>query len=374
MNQEKIGIKQLFLMMLAFEIGSAVIFALGAEAKQDAWLAVLIGMVLGLILMSVYTKLSGYYPNDSLIQIIQKISGRYIGYPLSITYIIYFTSQAARISRDFSDLMLSTILVGTPEIFILATFVAVIIYTLRGGIEVFGRMAEMVVPGVLLISFSTWIIVYASGVVDLKQLTPVLGTGIKNVWKESFPTLTSLPFGELVVFTMIWPTLKDNTKLKKVGMTAVLTAGVLLSLNIVGMISVLGPQLYGMLNYPLLSTIRMASVADFLERIDAVVILLMVAGGFFKVGVYIYGAAVGTAHLFNLKSYHYVLIPIAAIIAPLGHVMTKTYAEHLAIGFKFNMTYVQLPLQFVIPSLLLVAAYFHQKSISHRDSKLRQSQ
>ncbi|MDF2650911.1 MAG: spore germination protein, partial [Paenibacillus sp.] len=167
MNQEKIGIKQLFLMMLAFEIGSAVIFALGAEAKQDAWIAVLIGMVLGFILISVYTKLSGYYPNESLIQIIQKISGRYIGYPLSITYIIYFISQAARISRDFSDLMISTILVGTPEFFILASFVAVIIYTLRGGFEVFGRMAEMVVPGVLIISLSTWIIVYASGVVDL---------------------------------------------------------------------------------------------------------------------------------------------------------------------------------------------------------------
>ena len=96
---------------------------------------------------------------------------------------------------------------------------------------------------------------------------------------------------------MLWPTLKDHAKLKKAGMVAVLTAGILLSLNIVGMISVLGPQLYGMLNYPLLSTIRMASVADFLERIDAVVIMLMVAGGFFKVGVYIYGAAVGTAHL-----------------------------------------------------------------------------
>ena len=369
MNQEKIGIKQLFLMMLAFEIGSAIIFSLGAEVKQDAWLAVLLGMMLGFILISVFTKLSGYYPNDSLIQIIQKISGRYIGYPLSITYIIYFTSQAARISRDFTDLMISTILVGSPDIFILASFVAVIVYTLRGGIEVFGRMAEMVVPGVLLISLGTWIIVYASGVVDLKQLTPVFGTGIKSIWKESFPALASLPFGELVVFTMIWPTLKDNTKLKKVGMVAVLTAGILLSLNIVGMISVLGPQLYGMLNYPLLSTIRMASVADFLERIDAVVIMLMVAGGFFKVGVYIYGAAVGTAHLFNLKSYHYVLIPIAAIIAPLGHVMTKTYAEHLAIGFKFNMTYVHLPLQFVIPSLLLIAAYFHQKALHNHRKK-----
>ncbi|MGO4271030.1 GerAB/ArcD/ProY family transporter, partial [Paenibacillus sp. TAF58] len=283
-------------------------------------------------------------------------------------------SQAARISRDFSELMISTILVGTPSILILASFVAVIIYTLRGGIEVFGRMAELVFPAILIISMSTWMIVYISGVVDMKHLTPILGSGIKTIWKESFPYQTSLPFGELVVFTMVWPALKDNVKLKKAAMAAVLTAGFLLSLNILGMISVLGPQLYGMLNYPLLSAIRMVSVADFLERIDAVVIMLMVAGGFFKVGIYIYGASVGTAQLLNLKNHHFVLIPLGAIIVPLGHIMVKTYAEHLAVGLKFDMTYLHLPLQFVIPSLLLIMAYFHQKVLSHSDPTLRQRQ
>ncbi|GAA3332553.1 hypothetical protein GCM10020331_093140 [Ectobacillus funiculus] len=63
----------------------------------------------------------------------------------------------------------------------MAGFVAVIIYTLRGGIEVFGRMAEMVFPVVLILFITTWIIIYASGVVDFKQLTPVLGTGVKKL-------------------------------------------------------------------------------------------------------------------------------------------------------------------------------------------------
>ncbi|GAA3330831.1 hypothetical protein GCM10020331_084920 [Ectobacillus funiculus] len=101
---------------------------------------------------------------------------------MCITYIIYFISQGARISRDFAELILSTILVETPSLIIMASFVAVIIYTLRGGIEVFGRMAEMVVPVVLILLITTWIIIYASGVVDLKQLTPVLGTGIKKLY------------------------------------------------------------------------------------------------------------------------------------------------------------------------------------------------
>ncbi|MGO4274160.1 GerAB/ArcD/ProY family transporter, partial [Paenibacillus sp. TAF58] len=82
---EKISIKQLFLLMLAFEIGSAIIFSLGAEAKQDAWLTVLVGMVFGCILISVFTKLSEYYPGHSLIQIIQQLMGKFIGYPLCIT-------------------------------------------------------------------------------------------------------------------------------------------------------------------------------------------------------------------------------------------------------------------------------------------------
>ncbi|MEW9671814.1 endospore germination permease [Ammoniphilus sp. 3BR4] len=360
-NLEKIGLRQLFLVMLAFEVGSAIIFSLGAEAKQNAWFAVLVGMGFGLVLVSVFTKLSGYYPGHSFIEIIQNIFGRLIGFPLSITYILYFTSQAARISRDFTELIISTILVGTPALVIISSFVAVIIYTLRGGIEVFGRMAEMVFPVVMVVFLATWIIVCASGVVDPTQLSPVLGGELSSIWQDAFPILTSLPFGELIAFTMVWTGIKDNRKLKTVGRAVVLSGGILLSLNIAGMISVLGSPLYSRLNYPLLATVRMASVADFLERIDAVVILLMVAGGFFKVGVYLYAAAVGTAHLFQLQSYRSVLVPLGTIIVTLGLIMARNVVEHNVIGLEFLMTYGHLPLQFVIPALLLIIAYFHEK-------------
>lgn len=361
MELEKIGLRQLFLVMLAFEVGSAIIFPLGAEAKQYAWLAVLAGMGLGLILVSIFTKLSGYYPGDSYIEIILNIFGRFTGFPLGMTYILYFTSQAARISRDFTELIVSTILVGTPALVIMSSFVAVIIYTLRGGIEVFARMAEMVLPVVMIVFLITWIIVSASGVVDPKQLSPLLGGELSGIWKEAFPVLASLPFGELIAFTMVWTGIKDSGRLKKVGRAAVFSAGIILSLNIAGMISVLGSHLYGRLQYPLLATVRMASVADFLERIDAVVILLMVAGGFFKVGVYLYAASVGTAHLFKLQSNRSVLIPLGTIIIPLGLIQARNVVEHNIIGLEFLMTYGHIPLQMVIPALMLIIAYFRQK-------------
>jgi spore germination protein KB len=49
------------------------------------------------------------------------------------------------------------------------------------------------------------------------------------------------------------------------------------------MISVLGPEIYSKDIFSLLVATQMVSVADFLERFDALVILMMVAGVFFKV-------------------------------------------------------------------------------------------
>ncbi|WP_410777738.1 GerAB/ArcD/ProY family transporter [Ectobacillus funiculus] len=60
-----------------------------------------------------------------------------------------------------------------------------------------------------------WILFGINGI-EIKQ-TPVLGTGIKTVGKVAFLNLTTLPYGELIVFTMVWPLLKDRRKVKTVG-------------------------------------------------------------------------------------------------------------------------------------------------------------
>jgi len=48
---------QLFCLIVLFEIGSSILFVRGIEAKQDAWIAVLIGTLSGLGLIWVYTEL-----------------------------------------------------------------------------------------------------------------------------------------------------------------------------------------------------------------------------------------------------------------------------------------------------------------------------
>ncbi|MFB5555740.1 GerAB/ArcD/ProY family transporter [Bacillus cytotoxicus] len=361
MMREKIGIMQLFYIMMAFEVGSTVIYGLGVDAKQDAWLVILVGMFCGFVLMWIYTKLFEYYSGDTLTQMIPKIVGKLIGYPLNVIYIFYFLYIAARVLRDFGELITGTFLPKTPLIIVIGSFMLVIVYCLHGGIEVFGRMGEICFPFLFLVAILTWAIVYSSQVVDIEQLTPVLEKGFGPVWEAAFPLVITFPFGEMVLFMMFWPALHDSRKVKKLGMVVVLVAGILLTVNTISILSVIGPNLVKMKTYPLLTIVRMASIGNLIERIDAAIIITMMIGGFFKVGSFLYGAAVGTAQLFRLKSYRSIVVVFGAVVVLLSIMIATNYMEHEEIGIKKVPIFLHIPLQIVIPVILLVIAMIRKR-------------
>lgn len=47
MEKAKISLYQLFVLILLFELGSAILVPLAIDAKQDAWLAILSGLIGG---------------------------------------------------------------------------------------------------------------------------------------------------------------------------------------------------------------------------------------------------------------------------------------------------------------------------------------
>lgn len=361
MMQEKIGTTQLFYIMLMFEVGSTVIFGLGAAAKQDAWLVIIVSMLCGLILMWVYTKLFEYYPEDTLTQMIPKIVGRFIGYPVVVIYILYFVYIASRVARDFGELIVGTLLPKTPMVVVISGFMLVIVYCLYGGLEVFGRAGEAFVPLLFFFALVTWTIIYGSHVVDMERLTPILEKGIGPVWEAAFPLTITFPFGETVLFMMFWPALHDPQKAKKVGLTVILVAGIVLTINMINIISVIGYDWLSKETYPLLAAVRTAAIGNFIERIDAVVTITMILGGFFKVGSFLYGAGLGTAQLFNMKSYRAMVILLGITVVPLSFIIAESYMEHLEIGLKKIPFLLHIPLQIVVPILLLVIAAIRKR-------------
>ncbi|MFC5650948.1 GerAB/ArcD/ProY family transporter [Paenibacillus solisilvae] len=142
-----------------------------------------------------------------------------------------------------------SILTETPMVVVIGCFMVLMIYSLRGGTEVFGLMGEMVFPIYILLMVAMWILMTISiDQFDLKRLSPVLGDGIKPLLNAVFPypspSILAFPFGETVLITMFFPYLNKTSNPKKVGMAVILIGGILLEINCMVMISVLGPDIY----------------------------------------------------------------------------------------------------------------------------------
>lgn len=114
MERVKVNARQMFVLIVLFEHGSAIVIPLGVSAKQDVWLAILLSLALGLLLFFVYRCLFEYYPNEPLTAYMQHIVGAPLGKLLAVVYITYFLYIAARVLRDFGELLLTFAYPETP--------------------------------------------------------------------------------------------------------------------------------------------------------------------------------------------------------------------------------------------------------------------
>ncbi len=81
---------QMFCLMILFEIGSTTVFGLGLDAKQDAWISIILAMLFGFVLIWIYTEIQKYYPNNNLTDILINVYGKCIAIPLILLYALEF--------------------------------------------------------------------------------------------------------------------------------------------------------------------------------------------------------------------------------------------------------------------------------------------
>lgn len=356
MEKAKISSKQLFALIVLFEIGSAVVVGLGMKAKQDAWLAILLGMVCGLVLYLIYSYLFYRYPNLPLTIYLEKLLGKFIGKILAFIYILYFIYIASRVLRDFGELIITTTLHETPIIVVNFLMTLLIGYGIYLGIEVLGRSGELLFMVMILLSLLFIFLIFASDLPKLENLQPVLENGFKPVLTTVFPLTLTFPFGEMIVFTMLLPYLNKPSKCLKIGLYAMIFSGLFLSFTIALNISVLGVSSAANATFPLYNSISKVNVGNIIQRIDLIAVFTLIIGGFFKIATFSYASVLGSAELFKTNNHKKLVLPICSIVLISSILIASNFVEHIEIGLEKVPYYLHIPLQVVIPFLLLIVS------------------
>jgi spore germination protein KB len=363
MEKVRISSYQLFILVVLFELGTAILFNPGGLAKQDAWIANLLGLAAGLLLFWVYYRLFRYYPDIPLTSYAQKIIGKWLGSIIASLYIVYFLYQSSRILRDIGELLITTLYNQTPLLVLNTFMLFTLLYGAFKGIEVVARVGELCFPIVYLLAISGFLAILLTDIVHLDNLKPILENGGGIILKTVVRSTLNFPFGEMVVFTMLLPYLNKPKKVLHICLGGVLLSGINITITSIINIAVLGVDLFIRSPFPLFNTIRKIELSTFLQRLDVFFILYLIVAGFFKLYLYFYVAVVGAADLFKIKNQTKLVLPLGTLIFFGSITIASNYAEHIKEGIFLIPYFIHMPFQVIIPVILLIVAFFkHFKS------------
>ncbi|SDI02379.1 GerAB/ArcD/ProY family transporter [Alteribacillus bidgolensis] len=316
----KISASQFMILVILFTVGSAILIVpsgLVSDAKQDAWLAAIFGIGIGVCLVILYIALGSLFPDMTLIEVHEKLLGKWLGKAVSLFFITtLFLGGPVTVLFYLGNFMTAEIILETPLLAINIFFAIVVILGVRFGIETLARTAEIVFPWFILLFIG--LIIFLSPEMKFENFQPVLERGIKPVIPAilSFLGITYFP---LVVLLMIFPSYINHPKTaRKTFLIGSFIGSILIGIIVTLCILVLGPSLTELYIYPSYALAKKINIGNFLTRIEVIMAIIWLISLYFRLTIYFYITVVALAKIFNLNDYRPLTLPLGMILVVLS--------------------------------------------------------
>ncbi|WP_409344448.1 endospore germination permease [Paenibacillus sp. MBLB4367] len=354
-RNEKISARQFMILVILFTVGTSILITpsgLAAEAKQDAWITVIVGMAEGALLLLLYIALAMRYPRLTLVEISLEVLGKWLGTIVSLSFASFGIIAAATVIWGVGNFVTTELMPETPIKAVNILFGAIVVIGTRLGIESLGRSAELAFPIVVVLFFI--LVIFTLPQIDFDNMRPVLETGIKPHLKASL-SYTSFSYLPLIVLLMIFPSqLANPVKAKTSFWTATLTGGTVMILIVMLDILVLRADITAQTTYVSFMLAGKIRVFDFLQRFEAVVAGIWFTGMFYKTCIYYYSAVYGIAQAFKLNDYRTIVMPLGLALITLSHFIYPSIVYAQTWDVKSWVPYT-ISYGLFLPVLLLLA-------------------
>lgn len=162
------------------------------------------GSLGGFILLLLLLWIQRRSPKLDLISMLKFHFGGVAGSVIGLIYCFYFAYQSMRNVRDLGELTALTLLPRSPMPLTMLIFVMIALYAIWKGAEVVFRLPEVLLPLVLFFYFLLVLLLGIMGSIDFYRLTPVFEGGFMPIVEVALPDIVSFPFGQMIVFLMLW--------------------------------------------------------------------------------------------------------------------------------------------------------------------------
>jgi spore germination protein (amino acid permease) len=298
---EQISRLQFIFLMFWLVIGTGILLlplTIAQFVIHDAWMVGPIFILGAFFLSGIVYLFVRVFPGQNLIEAVQTAFGPWPGRVLGVWLLVWMFLNNCLILREMTLFVTTNFFPNTPIYVSAAVFMVPVIYAVFKGIEVVGRVAEIISPWAIGTTFALYLLALQNA--DFSNVLPLLADGFPPVFRASLvPWMFATNF---IIALLMVRNLKDPRKMGK----DVLISGVAVGLT--GLLAesvtslVLGPIRSSSL-FPVLEVIRTIRIGYFLERLDPLYVITVITTMFLNVAALFYTMLVAVQSLFGCKSY-----------------------------------------------------------------------
>jgi spore germination protein (amino acid permease) len=297
-----------------------------ALAGRDAWISVIVAVLLGALIIWFQTYLGGLYPDKTYVEIIRDLLGKWLGGFINANFILLCLIGTAQIVWYVGDFFTTQFMPETPSYAINTLFVTVVVIALLYGLEAITRAFEIFIYLILPLFALSMLLLIPNIKVD--YLLPVFEKGITPILKGSLPLLEFAVI-PVILLNMIYPVnVKDIKKAKKAIFKGYLT-GMLLSFVLTIMCGlVLGSDITANSRFTVFLLTKEINLANIFSRMEALIVIVWLLAIFNSTIFYFYPVVLGLSQLLKLKDHKIIILPLGLIITVLsGFIYTNVPYE-----------------------------------------------
>lgn len=329
------------------------------EARQDAWISVLLAGIATHIIAICMIKTLEVYGSNDLYGIQQDIYGKWIGNVLNAIYIMYCFVAFFAVLRNYIEVIQAWIFPGISTWFLSISLLLIIIYAFTGGLRVIiGVSFFSVVLALWIIPMLIFPLKFASA----ESLFPILEANISSLLKGAYSmTFTIIGFE---ILNIIYPFIKDKKKTSKYTHLALLaTTFIYLSVMLVS----LAYYSEGKLLKTIWATLTLFSFISFpfIERFEFVAVCFWMLIILPNLCLYLWAAYRGTIRIVKVSGTKFVWIFSFFIFAGTLIVQTRTQIDMINNYLGKAAFYVV----FIYPIFLFIIVKIKKKFTSQKEQK-----
>lgn len=325
------------------------------SSGSSAWLNIIFIGIIAILFVKIICQIFNKFPSQDIVDVAKFAGGNTFKTIVGIIYMLFFLIYNIFCISYFANALLLIYFPSTPVIVLIMLFIFPIMIMAKYGLKSISSVNLVFIPFVLL---SVFILFFGSA--DnfvFERLFPILGLGIKETFLYGLTNLFS--FLGLAYLFFINPYLKDSKDFKKISYISVIISFIYLFLAIFCLLLSFSFITSNEQLFSLYLLTRLLQFGNFLQRVDAIFILLWIFNTFCFCSFGCFYIMQIFKKLTNIKNSKILIYPLSAITF-CGALVFNNIASIKYIT-QFFYKYISLPIIFILSPIILILANLKYK-------------